>query len=101
MKYCSKCGKELVDEAVVCPGCGCAQGNMLKRQDDARNSGWALVGFCIPIVGLILYLVWKDDMPLRAKSVGKGALISVIAVPAFYILMVFIAVLSSAVAYGL
>ncbi len=23
MKFCSKCGKELVDEAVVCVGCGC------------------------------------------------------------------------------
>lgn len=24
MKYCSKCGKELFDEAVVCVNCGCA-----------------------------------------------------------------------------
>ena len=24
MKYCTKCGKELFDEAVICPGCGCA-----------------------------------------------------------------------------
>lgn len=24
MKYCSKCGKELLDEAVICVGCGCA-----------------------------------------------------------------------------
>ncbi len=23
MKFCSKCGKELLDEAVVCPGCKC------------------------------------------------------------------------------
>ncbi|MBO5715872.1 MAG: hypothetical protein J6S23_05720 [Clostridia bacterium] len=23
MKYCSKCGKELFDEAVICPQCGC------------------------------------------------------------------------------
>ena len=27
MKYCSKCGKEIMDEAVICPGCGCAQEN--------------------------------------------------------------------------
>ena len=26
MKYCSHCGKELLDEAVICPGCGCATG---------------------------------------------------------------------------
>ncbi len=24
MKYCSKCGNELVDAAVICPKCGCA-----------------------------------------------------------------------------
>lgn len=23
MKFCQKCGKELFDEAVICPGCGC------------------------------------------------------------------------------
>ena len=23
MKYCTHCGKELLDEAVVCPSCGC------------------------------------------------------------------------------
>ncbi|MBQ4119827.1 MAG: hypothetical protein IJD45_05505 [Clostridia bacterium] len=27
MKYCSKCGKELLDEAVICVGCGCAVEN--------------------------------------------------------------------------
>ena len=24
MKFCSKCGKEILDEAVICPHCGCA-----------------------------------------------------------------------------
>lgn len=24
MKFCEKCGKEIMDEAVICPGCGCA-----------------------------------------------------------------------------
>ena len=24
MKFCTKCGKELFDEAVICPACGCA-----------------------------------------------------------------------------
>lgn len=26
MKYCTHCGKELLDEAVFCPSCGCAVG---------------------------------------------------------------------------
>ena len=24
MKFCEKCGKEIMDEAVVCPNCGCS-----------------------------------------------------------------------------
>lgn len=24
MRYCEKCGNEIMDEAVICPGCGCA-----------------------------------------------------------------------------
>ena len=24
MKYCTHCGKELLDEAVICVGCGCS-----------------------------------------------------------------------------
>lgn len=27
MKYCTHCGSEIVDEAVVCPNCGCSVEN--------------------------------------------------------------------------
>lgn len=86
MKYCSKCGKEIMDEAVVCPGCGCSQNNNAVQQNDSSSFGWALLGFCIPLVGLILYLVWKDNTPLKAKSAGKGALVSVIVSVVFYLI---------------
>lgn len=83
MKFCSKCGKELMDEAVVCPECGCPQGNTNTNTNnvtvvDQNSFGFGLLGFCIPIVGLILFLCWKDTTPLKAKSAGMGALISVI-----------------------
>lgn len=29
---------------------------------------WGLLGCCIPIVGLILFLVWKDTKPKTAKA---------------------------------
>ncbi len=33
MKFCEKCGKEIMDEAVICPGCGCAVNrNALKNE---------------------------------------------------------------------
>ena len=73
MKFCSKCGKEIVDEAVVCPSCGCSVSQV--EANDAPSMGFAVIGFFIPIVGLILYLLFKDKTPLKAKSAGKGALI--------------------------
>ncbi|SFU49853.1 zinc ribbon domain-containing protein [Butyrivibrio sp. INlla21] len=38
---------------------------------------WGLLGCCIPIVGLILFLVWKDTKPKTAKAAGIGALVCV------------------------
>lgn len=87
MKYCSKCGKEIMDDAMICPGCGCSQENKaLQNQADSNSYGWALLGFCIPVVGLILYLVWKENTPLKAKAAGKGALVSVIVSVIFYVI---------------
>lgn len=48
---------------------------------------WGLLGFCIPIVGLILFLVWKNDKPRTAKAAGIGALVSVILGVVFYVIM--------------
>lgn len=45
---------------------------------DSGSFGWAVLGFFIPVVGLILWLVWKDQRPLDAAKAGKGALVSVI-----------------------
>ena len=75
MKFCTRCGKELADEAIVCVGCGCSQKNNIYYKDgDSKSFGWALLGFFVPLVGLILYLVWNDSYPMRAKSSGKGTL---------------------------
>ena len=90
--FCSKCGKEINDEAVVCVHCGCAVENKAAAAvaGDAPNTGYAVLGFFIPIVGLILYLMNINTYPLRAKSAGKGALISVILSVVFYVIYVVI-----------
>lgn len=56
---------------------------------DVSSAGFNALSFFIPLVGLILYLVWKDETPKRAKAVGKWALISVIVRVVLYILMIF------------
>jgi len=80
MKFCSKCGKEIHDDAVFCVHCGCATEAVNQRTavDDAPSTGFWFLGFFIPLAGLILYIVEKDTKPLRAKSAGKGALVGFI-----------------------
>ena len=53
-------------------------GTTYPAPDDAPSTGFGILSFFFPLIGLILYLVWKDQYPLKAKSAGKGALIGVI-----------------------
>ncbi len=88
MKYCKKCGKEIEDEAVVCPHCGIQQETAANPSVvDSGSFGWAVLGCCIPLVGLILFLVWNGQKPKSAKMAGIGALVSVICCVLFYVLM--------------
>ena len=45
---------------------------------NAGHVGWGPLGFLVPIVGLILFLIWKDEKPKTSLMAGKGALISII-----------------------
>ena len=51
-----------------------ANGQYLYVQD-APSAGFAILCFCFPIVGLILYCVWRETLPQRAKSSGIGGLL--------------------------
>jgi len=91
-KYCSNCGKELPENAYVCLNCGVKvngtniNSNNVVSKEDKGGFGWGALGFFVPIAGLVLYLVWKDERPKCAKSVGIGALVSVIVGVLIYIL---------------
>lgn len=56
------------------------------NENDKGGFLWGLLGFCIPIVGLILFLVWKGTKPNSAKAAGIGALVSVVLGVLFYII---------------
>lgn len=91
MAYCKNCGREIDDKAVICPSCGVSQETKPEVVDNG-GFGWGLLGCCIPIVGLILFLVWKDTKPKTAKAAGKGALISVVLGVIYYIVMIVIGI---------
>ena len=119
--YCKYCGKEIEEGSAFCPHCGKEQqGNagtdagagtgagangappygapQRPVEQDAPNGGFAVLGFFFPLIGLILYLVWKDTLPLRAHSCGKGALIGVNIYGSVVVLTIILSVVLVAVA---
>lgn len=100
MKVCSSCGANVSDETNECTKCGST--NIIQKESSTNNqqlqadnritpiteveakSGsegsiiWAFLGFFIPIVGLILWLAWKNTSPGDSRMAGKGLLIGII-----------------------
>lgn len=48
--FCSKCGNQIDDEAIVCPKCGCATGNMQGTNGANGSTGNKILDLCIPEV---------------------------------------------------
>ncbi len=84
MKFCQKCGKEIVDEAVICPGCGCAVAEE-KKNEVYGNDGLAIAAKIFLIIGclaqgwLLIPLIWMLPITIsifgrmkRGESVGAG-----------------------------
>ena len=85
MAYCKRCGAEIYDDTYVCPRCG------VQQHAGSADSGsilWALLGFLIPLVGLILFLVWHDEKPQSARMAGIGALAGVLLCVVVYVIIV-------------
>ena len=80
MKFCTKCGKELMDEAVVCTNCGCAvTANMAqpgKNDADEVSVGLCVLAALIPLFGVIYWPLKHKETPKRAKACGITALVS-------------------------
>ena len=92
--YCRSCGKNVDDSATYCINCGTRFDN--KEVDDQSSFGFAILGFFIPIVGLILFLIYEGKKPKRAKSAGKGALIGFITKIVLSIILVILYVVFAA-----
>lgn len=48
----------------------------IKKESKNLKALWWILGFVLPPVGLILYLMWKNDKKEDAKNVGTGALVA-------------------------
>ncbi len=88
--YCIKCGAEIMDEAVICPKCGCATPNYNQKTSTSSNSSdssatlktiakvFMIIG-CVFMGFAIIPLAWTLPMTLsycdkikRGEKVGTG-----------------------------
>ena len=78
MKYCSHCGKEIADEAVICINCGCSvKGNVPVAENDGEIEGGLMaLSILVPLAGWILWGVKSKETPETAKKYGIAAIIS-------------------------
>lgn len=65
---------------------------------DTGSFGWAVLGFFFPIVGLILFLIWKTEKPVSAKQAGMGALVSVIISVVLWLIVFMLALVAGSAA---
>lgn len=95
-KFCQSCGAPVESAAAAGtgaagygsasanPSSGSSAGNYQQQnaqpnynyvEQDIPSTGLNVLAFFLPLVGLILYLVYVDSTPRRAKDIGKFALI--------------------------
>ena len=102
MKYCTKCGEQIMDEAVVCPHCGCQTELMNKTEESAveKTNPFAIAGFVwsffSPLFGWIFGGIglYKST---RLNGKGRSFSIAALAVAtAMFILVVVTAIAAAA-----
>lgn len=96
--YCKNCGRSVDDTSSYCNNCGARIDNKPNADvsEDNSNLGFAILGFFIPIVGLILFLIYEEKKPKRAKSAIKGTLIGFITEIVLAIILVILYVVFAA-----
>ncbi len=93
--YCRNCGNQVNDQDAYCSQCGAAQQSQpMQQQLASKDSGhwaWGILGFFQPIIGFVLFLVWKDTKPKSSRSAGIGTIVGIV----FAIIFIIIILLAS------
>lgn len=72
MKYCKKCGKQIDDNATICPYCVASQNTVVYNQSYGTN-GFAIAGFILSFLGGLLGLIFSIIGCVKAPQYGgKG-----------------------------
>ena len=101
MLFCQQCGTKIEalrtpTEAVATPQAINLQESIIPteklQKSPVKNApveggtfGWAVLGFLLFPVGLILSFIWRREYPKRAKASGKGAFLGLVLLILLYI----------------
>lgn len=75
MKFCSNCGKEVSEGAVICLNCG-AEVKPEANSEDKANTGIVILSVLFPLVGLIIAAVKRKESPNASKTYATAAIIA-------------------------
>ncbi len=95
MKFCPYCGNYNNNiNGNFCEHCGGSlrnnnvpNYNYPNKIQEGNTFGWGILGFFVPLAGLVLFIAWHNDRPKAAKSSGIGALVRVVVNVLLFILI--------------
>ena len=87
MKFCSHCGKEVMEKAVICPNCGCS---IQDAEENSVNVGLVVLSILIPLAGIILAIVYAHKAPKASKAYLKAAIITIVVETLLWVLFYFV-----------
>lgn len=62
-----------------------------RKEEEGSVFGWSVLGFLIPIVGLVLWIIWKKDEPRKSTAARNGFIAAIIL---DVILVIFLGIIS-------
>lgn len=79
MMRCRRCSASIPKGTEMCPECGAQQivRESLDRRIPDGNIAWGLIGFLMPVIGIVLWIAWRRDRPTDSKLSGQGALLCI------------------------
>lgn len=73
--FCSKCGKEIMDDAVICPKCGCETAVKKideKEVDEPKTGIGILLALVLGLIGLVIGLCLYKENTIARKTFLKA-----------------------------